>query len=188
MYAIRSYYANYGTATPPQDANGLSEVFKSTSPNLAGRRFVLFLSRIHEKKGCDLLIQAFAKAAAQDPELHLAIAGPDQVGLKATLQVLAESLGVAHVITSYSIHYTKLYDLLDLGVAQASANRASMLSGGDDFIGVRRSLQTAFAFTLCLSVVILMLASTVGQLIDWPHLLDLSNINQNQSKTVILIT
>lgn len=98
LYRVNETVASYGTAMPPQDVDGLSAVFADAFPDLAGRRFVLFLSRIHEKKGCDLLIQAFAKAAAQDPELQLAIAGPDQTGLKAKLQTLAESHGIAHRI------------------------------------------------------------------------------------------
>lgn len=36
---------------------------------------MLFLGRIHEKKGCDLLIDAFADAASREPALHLVMAG-----------------------------------------------------------------------------------------------------------------
>jgi glycosyltransferase involved in cell wall biosynthesis len=38
------------------------------------------MGRIHPKKGCDLVIEAFAKILASHPEWHLVIAGPDQVG------------------------------------------------------------------------------------------------------------
>lgn len=96
LYRVNETVSSYGTAMPPQDVGGLSAIFANAYPSLAGRRFVLFLSRIHEKKGCDLLIQAFAKVADNNPELQLAIAGPDQVGLKAKLQRLAESLGISH--------------------------------------------------------------------------------------------
>jgi glycosyltransferase involved in cell wall biosynthesis len=42
-----------------------------------GKRVVLFLSRVHEKKGLDLLIPAFARVARDRPGLYLAIVGPD---------------------------------------------------------------------------------------------------------------
>lgn len=98
LYRVNEAVSSYGTAMPPQDVERLSAIFSDAFPDLTGRRFVLFLSRIHEKKGCDLLIQAFAKVADRDTELQLVIAGPDQIGLKAKLQKLAESLGIAHRI------------------------------------------------------------------------------------------
>lgn len=98
LYNVNEAVASYGTTHPPQLSHNINEAFTKQFPELAGKRFLLFLSRIHEKKGCDLLIKAFVKVAEQNPELQLAIAGPDQVGLKMKLQALAESLGVAHRI------------------------------------------------------------------------------------------
>jgi glycosyltransferase involved in cell wall biosynthesis len=71
------------------------EAFFRMMPGLRGRRYLLFLARIHEKKGCDLLLHAFAKAVASVPEVDLVIAGPDAAGLEAKLQRLAEKLGIS---------------------------------------------------------------------------------------------
>jgi glycosyltransferase involved in cell wall biosynthesis len=78
-----------------QDPDREIEAFYGALPELRGRRFLLFLARIHEKKGCDLLIEAFARVAARAPEVHLVMAGPDQVGMQAKLQSRAEQLGIA---------------------------------------------------------------------------------------------
>ncbi len=98
LYKVNESIATYGAVKPPDRSSELLCKFNNSFPELTNHRFLLFLSRIHEKKGCDLLIQAFAKVAAHDPELQLAIAGPDQMGLKAKLQALAESHGIAHRI------------------------------------------------------------------------------------------
>jgi glycosyltransferase involved in cell wall biosynthesis len=78
-----------------QDPDREIEAFYGALPGLRGRRFLLFLARIHEKKGCDLLIEAFARVADRAPEVHLVMAGPDQVGMQAKLQSRAEQLGIA---------------------------------------------------------------------------------------------
>ncbi len=71
------------------------EAFHDALPELRGRRFLLFLARLHEKKGCDLLIEAFARVADRAPEVQLVVAGPDQVGMQAKLKSRAEQLGIA---------------------------------------------------------------------------------------------
>jgi glycosyltransferase involved in cell wall biosynthesis len=59
---------------------------------------LLFLGRIHEKKGCDLLIEAFSRIASAAPRLHLVVAGPDQTGWLSQLRDLAVRLGVGERI------------------------------------------------------------------------------------------
>jgi glycosyltransferase involved in cell wall biosynthesis len=94
--SFRLYKANeavtiYGT-TPPEALQ--PGPFLAAHPHLADKRIVLFLSRIHEKKGCDLLIEAFAAVAPEDERLHLVMAGPDQAGWVPALQARAKQLGL----------------------------------------------------------------------------------------------
>ncbi len=95
LYRAREQVVAYGTRTPPDDAPALRQKFLTVHPQLHGRRVLLFLSRIHAKKGCDLLVKAFARVASKDPALHLIIAGPDQTGWAAALQALAADEGIA---------------------------------------------------------------------------------------------
>jgi glycosyltransferase involved in cell wall biosynthesis len=99
LYRAREQVVAYGTSPPPDNAAELRNQFLSVHPELRDRRVLLFLSRIHEKKGCDLLVRAFAKAAMSEPALHLIIAGPDQTGWVAVLKKLAQDLGVADRIS-----------------------------------------------------------------------------------------
>jgi glycosyltransferase involved in cell wall biosynthesis len=85
----------YGIGEPEGDPARQVALFYEKYPQLRGRRFFLFLSRLHQKKGCDLLVQAFASVAATAPHLDLVMAGPDQVGLQTKLQKLAADLGLA---------------------------------------------------------------------------------------------
>lgn len=85
----------YGTNPPTGDPVSQAEAFFSACPDLRNRRFLLFMARIHEKKGCDLLIDAFSRVASTTPDLHLVLAGPDQVGWKAALEKQAQRLGVS---------------------------------------------------------------------------------------------
>ena len=99
LYRAQEEVVSFGTSTPPENADELRLAFQTAYPELAGKRLLLFLGRIHQKKGCDILIEAYAKVAALDPSSHLVIAGPDSAQWMATLQSLARELGVAERIT-----------------------------------------------------------------------------------------
>ena len=77
------------------DPSGQIETFYRRFPELRGRRYLLFLARIHAKKGCDLLLEAFGKVTDAVPDVDLVIAGPDQEGMQAKLQRMAEQRGIA---------------------------------------------------------------------------------------------
>lgn len=94
---FRRLLVPYGSSGPEGDSAASRETFLTAWPHLANQRFLLFLGRIHPKKGCDLLIEAFARAAQLD--IHLVMAGPDETGWSAELKARAEALGVADRIT-----------------------------------------------------------------------------------------
>lgn len=83
-YRIRETVVNYGTARPDKSRDEYLAAFRAAHPQLDGRRFVLYLSRIHVKKGVDLLVRAY-EAMARDATFDLAIAGPDPTGLGSKL-------------------------------------------------------------------------------------------------------
>jgi glycosyltransferase involved in cell wall biosynthesis len=99
LYRANERVVAYGTSTPPIDGQQQRELFLAAHPSLRGKRLLLFLSRIHEKKGCDLIIQAFAEIAGQHKDLHLVIAGPDQTGWMTHLKDLARRTGVDARVT-----------------------------------------------------------------------------------------
>lgn len=84
----------YGANRPPKDGSTLREAFYEEQPAMRGKRFMLFLGRIHRKKGCDMLIESFTKLAALDAELHLMMAGPDQQGWSAGLKQMVAKAGL----------------------------------------------------------------------------------------------
>lgn len=99
LYKCNEIVVNFGTAAPTDDPQAQRQAFLNQFPQLNGKRLLLFLSRIHAKKGCDLLIEAFAKIASLDDTLHLVMAGPDQTGWQVELQLLAKKLDIEQKIT-----------------------------------------------------------------------------------------
>ena len=95
LYRANEVVVSYGTAGPSGDPAAQKAAFLARYPELRGKRLLLFLSRIHVKKGCDLLIDAFARVARSDPSLHLVMAGPDQAGWGSELAGRAAAQGVA---------------------------------------------------------------------------------------------
>ena len=74
-------------------------------------RRLLFLSRLHPKKGLRFLLNAWVSIASKRPEWELLIAGPDEVNHKAEMQRLAVRLGAPRVHWIDSVHGEEKSDL-----------------------------------------------------------------------------
>lgn len=113
----RSAVSGYGIAPP-----ALSEAFDKdqvirrltgSNPALRNRKFILFLARIHEKKGIDLLLKAFAAARPGLPGTALVIAGPGEEKTLGKLRQLASSLGISEdVVWTGPLYGDAKYDTL----------------------------------------------------------------------------
>lgn len=99
LYRCNQVVVGLGTGRPKGDAESEVEEFVARYPELRGKKLVLFMGRIHPKKGCDLLIEAFAAVLGSRPEWHLVMAGPDQLGWQKKLSHQASKVGLESRIT-----------------------------------------------------------------------------------------
>lgn len=100
LYACREYVANYGTAGPVGDPLQQREAFLSRFPELRDMRCLLFLGRVHEKKGPDILFRAFVDVLKRQPRnvtdrVMLVMAGPNDHAYGRKMESLARGLGIA---------------------------------------------------------------------------------------------
>lgn len=78
-YRVHEHILGYGTTAPDIDATEAADRLRSSGTEWALRPYFLFLGRVQEKKGLDLLIEAYSGLRSEDPNIpDLVIAGPEQ--------------------------------------------------------------------------------------------------------------
>jgi glycosyltransferase involved in cell wall biosynthesis len=93
LYRAHAVVTGLGTTSPPPDTDATA--FLDRHPELEGKRILLFMGRLHPKKGCDLLLEAYAVTMANDPAWRLVFAGPDTFNWQKSLIARAQTLGIA---------------------------------------------------------------------------------------------
>jgi glycosyltransferase involved in cell wall biosynthesis len=144
---------------PEPHASRSAGRLRARFPQLRGRPIVLFLSRIDQKKGLDLLLAAFAAARRQVPDAVLVVAGDGPSGLVDRLHNDAASLGIAADVlwTGFLAGEDKDAALADadvfvlpsrsenFGIAVAEAMAAGLPVIVSDRIGIHEEIAAASA-------------------------------------------
>ena len=91
---VKSSAAIIPNALPDRAGEAVPGRFRAKHPELTGRKVILFLSRLDEKKGLDLLLTAFASVRQQVTEAALLIVGNGEPGFVADLKARASLLGI----------------------------------------------------------------------------------------------
>lgn len=104
LYRCNERVVNFGTGAPIGDPAAQRILFEQKFPEISGKHCLLFLGRVHVKKGNDLLFHALADVlkAGGPPELgnwHLVIAGPNDHPYGHEMKALSERLGLAARVT-----------------------------------------------------------------------------------------
>lgn len=99
LYRCNEIVTKYGTAGPTGNPQIQKSAFYAKFPKLQDKRLLLFMGRVHPKKGCDLLLKAFARTISANSDYHLVMAGPDQVGWQTKLFAQAAQLDIAERVT-----------------------------------------------------------------------------------------
>jgi glycosyltransferase involved in cell wall biosynthesis len=104
LYRCNERVVNFGTGAPVGDPASQRALFEDKFPSVRDKHCLLFLGRVHVKKGNDLLFQALADvlksgASAELADWHLVIAGPNDHPYGHEMKALAERLGLAERVT-----------------------------------------------------------------------------------------
>ncbi|WP_240735190.1 glycosyltransferase [Hymenobacter sp. UV11] len=84
----------YGIAEPPACSAAIQNAFLECCPEIKGRPYILFLSRINEKKGVDLLLRAYSALLRKNAEVIAPLTNKRSATRELSLGVLLYELPV----------------------------------------------------------------------------------------------
>jgi len=104
LYRCNERIVTLGTAGPGRgDPDAQRSAFLERFPQTRDKACLLFLGRVHIKKGTDLLLEAFAELLREPKSgtdrQHLVIAGPDDHAYAQEMKALAVRLGIQEYVT-----------------------------------------------------------------------------------------
>ena len=68
--------------------------FRARYPEMAGKSLILYLGRLHQKKGLELLVEAFSRVAGRRDDAHLVLAGSGDSDYVMRITKMLRDLGV----------------------------------------------------------------------------------------------
>ena len=102
--------------------------FGKRFPQAEGKRFILFLGRMHSKKQPELLIEAFDRIRGDHPEMRLVMAGSGSIKMMTMLQRAVERLGLTSLVI-----FTGMLDEVAVREALTAADVFVLLSLQENF-------------------------------------------------------
>ena len=111
-FSINSEIINHGVVKKNYKQRILKKTFDNLLKNNKEKKIVLFLSRIHKKKGCDILIKSFAKSFKDNKNVILVMAGHDKNEYAIELKKLASNLKLKNIIWTGFINDIQKWSLL----------------------------------------------------------------------------
>jgi glycosyltransferase involved in cell wall biosynthesis len=163
--AIRSYGLRQpiavipnGVEIPDASDRAAREALEGRYPQLRDRRWLLFLGRIHPKKGIDMLLEAWRNLHPEFPSWHLIVAGPDLANFGAELATAVRRDG-------RTLDGVTFVGMLKAGLKRSALDNASL------FVLPTRSENFGIAIAEALAAGIPVVTTTAA---PWSHLASLN--------------
>ena len=101
VYSPNEIVTSYGTLGSPISISKDDAIasFNERFPELKDKKIILFMGRLHEKKGCDILLNSFARVSNSIKNIHLMFAGPNDSLYAKKLIEESENLGIKELVT-----------------------------------------------------------------------------------------